>query len=50
MSIFTIKCMAAKCHRLEKATSSYLHVPLGTVTFCALWQGMEGFIEVKGRS
>jgi len=43
-----IKCLAAKCYRLQEATCSYLHLPLCTVTDCAIWRGMEGFIEVKG--
>ena len=49
MSAFIIKCLAAKCHRLEEATCTSLHVPLSTVTNCALWHGLEGFIEVKGQ-
>jgi hypothetical protein len=48
MFAFVNKCLAAKCSRLEDTTCSTLHFPLSTITDCALWHGMEGFIEVKG--
>ncbi len=49
MPAFAINCLNAKCHRLEEAICSSLNVPLNAVTDCALWHGMEGFIEVKGQ-